>query len=127
MDARTGIPSFYSIYGTDPTTGLPLFYFDRAPDAVTVFQLLYEKARPALVDTTGATNGLDKIPEPFHQSVIFPMAWDMLALGGGDGRAASELSPRAVEALNLMLSRYQHGKEGLEQLGDRGISDLQMW
>jgi len=126
-DNNSGVPDFYTLYGVDATTNRPLFYFDRAPTEQYVAKVLYEKQRPQLIDIGDATNGLDKIPVEFHEDVIFTAAWEWLALGGGDGRASNDFSARTEAALNRKLARYQHGKEGMEQLGDRGISELQQW
>lgn len=60
-----GTPRCYSVRGLRDLLVYP------APSADTVLTLSYETSCPVLVDTTGATNGLDRIPEVRRESVIY--------------------------------------------------------
>lgn len=124
-DDNTGVPDHYTIYGVG-ASDRPAFHFDRKPTSDYPMSLFYEKEPPTITDAS-SSSGLARIPVSFHEDVIFPAAWEWLALGGGDGRAGLEFSKETETALGRAIARYQHGKEGLQQFGDRGIPDLQMW
>lgn len=92
----------------------------------------YRKRRPVLIDNNdvsgGATdNGLGAIPEEYHNGPIWWATVDMLASIGGDGRSNTELSPRAKQMFDQAVVARTQGAEKVPQLGEKGISELEMW
>lgn len=94
--------------------------------------LHFRKRTPVLIDnndTSGTVtdNGLGNIPAEYHDGPIFWAVADMLAVQGGDGRANTELSPRAKEMFNIAVAERTQGAEQMRQYGQEGIPELENW
>lgn len=122
------VPKFYSIDNTGTTSGYARFVFDITASGSVTINIYYLATPPVLVDTTGSTNGLDKIPTEYHQSVVIPGCRWLIALSSGDGRTA-ELLVIYQHALARMKSRRRPGQESLERIGQygRGITRYGAW
>lgn len=81
----------------------------------------------ALGANVPTTSQLEIIPEEYHESVVLPGLEDLMAVGIGDGRSLTELSPRFKAALFQMAADRQHGEEELQRLGDYGIAGYGMY
>lgn len=114
----SGIPEFYSLDGTD-------FIVEVLTSSYTLY-VSYEKKAPTLVDQGTAGHNLDAIPDEFHEAIIMGTI-DKLSVPQGDGRGATELSPRFRKALSDLAANEVDGDDELEQMGDYGYSQLGMW
>jgi hypothetical protein len=117
----TGKPQHYAVAGQDSTTKRPLLIFDAISDGTYTIELDYERTCPTLVDTDGATNGLDVFPNEHVQSVILPATIELLASAQGDGRVIGELGPRGKAALAAMKAHRNQQLPDDMRLGDLGL------
>lgn len=115
-------PQFYAVAGQDSSTKRPLLIFDALSDATYTVELDYEKVCPTLVDDSGATNGLDTIPDEHVLSVLLPATVELLASGQGDGRVVGELGPRGKAALASMKAHRNQQRPDDSRLGDMGLN-----
>ena len=112
-------PDNYTIHGWNETTKRSTIYVLRPPSSTITLLVDYSKKAPTLVNTTGATNGLDYFPDDFHRAIVGRGAIKLLGLDGGDGRTPEfdlwlkqEISKRAVvRAL---------GRNEIQRLGQNG-------
>jgi hypothetical protein len=118
VGSTSGYPTFYSIINGELLLDVLVS---------GSYKLYYKTSRPELIDTNvdPDNSGLQLLPVDFHD-VLFINTIDWLALQAGDGRAGSELSPRAEKHLAAVISGRDHGQEDTNQLGDFGISELGM-
>lgn len=114
----SGYPTHYSIVNGE-------LLFDALVSGS--YRLYYKTSRPTLLDTTilPDSSGLQLLPVEFHD-VLYVNTIDWLALQAGDGRAGAELSPRAGQFLAQVISGRDHGQEEVGQIGDYGISEMEM-
>ncbi len=123
--SATGYPEYYGIYGTNIEVEKSVSYS---------LDLFYEGEAPTLVDgipldpdpDVQAGFGLETIPNDVQEALVMG-AIDRLSVGAGDGRGASELSPRLRRALADAAARRVDGLESTQQLADRGVSEFGMW
>lgn len=114
-------PEFYAIAGQDSSTKRPLLITDAISDATYTLEIDYQKVCPTLVDTDGATNGLDTIPNEHVRSVLKPAVIELLLSGQGDGRVIGELGPRGKAALAAMKAHRNMQEPDDSRLGDMGL------
>lgn len=88
--AVTGRPEQFAIMGsvgdTDTTTESPHWLVLPNLSAAVTVRYWYQPACPTLVDATGNTNNLYKIPGKYHTSVILPGVAARSNRSKGDGR-----------------------------------------
>lgn len=127
---ETGQPRIYTLPRFNPTTRRQMMGLYPTPAVGTsaYLNVYYEKQRPTIADTlVASTSRLDEIPENLHEDIIYIGALDWLLSGLSDGRAISDISPRFKSAIAMALSELQPGEEMMQQYGEKGIPDLEMW
>lgn len=122
-------PFIYTIQGRNVATSrVKAFFSPYPPSGTTVtIRLMYEIKRPTLVYQDTAGHGMEYIPEEYHESVILPGLIDLLGSQIVDGRTTQELSPRFANALRMAAAEREHGLEEIQQYGDDGIPEEEMW
>jgi hypothetical protein len=116
--ASSGRAEFFTIYGIS-ASNTPLFYFHPKAASNVTFVYRGRTLPPVLIDTTGATNGLDVIPAAYHSTIFLKGLRLLEAAKNGDGRT-NAFDDWFEKAIRSVMARRRNGLQEEQRLSSAG-------